>query len=217
MDGIQFFDPDQDFVVAWRKLPHWAQAGAVSFITWRTHDSLPTSVQDRITAERRTLLQDHGLDPGTDSKEALASLDAISRGRIRWSLFRIWDDHLDKGHGACVLRDPCFQKLVSDSLLHFDGDRYVMLDFVIMPNHVHLLVAFRDDDLLWTQCTSWKRYTARQINRSLGQRGEFWQVDQFDHLVRSPEQFEHYRRYIAENPRRAGVPEGSSYYYSKEQ
>ena len=55
-----------------------------------------------------------------------------------------------------------------------------------------------------------------QINKRLGQRGEFWQVDQFDHLIRSPEQFEHYRRYIAENPRRANLQAGTFPHFQKQ-
>jgi hypothetical protein len=34
MDGVQFFDPKQDFAIAWKSLPHWSQAGTVCFITW---------------------------------------------------------------------------------------------------------------------------------------------------------------------------------------
>jgi hypothetical protein len=34
----------------------------------------------------------------------------------------------------------------------------------------------------------------------LGRKRGFWQEDGFDHLVRSAEQFDHLRRYIAENP-----------------
>ncbi len=122
------------------------------------------------------------------------------------------------------------------SLRYFDGDRYVLTDAVVMPNHVHLLVALRDEDMLLQQCTSWKHFTAVKINTWLQERevpktsrgatgpresqgrresGEFWQVEQFDHLVRSPEQFEHYRRYVRDNSRLAGLPEGVARYYSK--
>jgi putative transposase len=44
---------------------------------------------------------------------------------------------------------------------------------------------------------------ACEINRVLKQKRDFWQVEAFDHLVRSPEWFEHYRQYIAQNPARA--------------
>jgi hypothetical protein len=43
----------------------------------------------------------------------------------------------------------------------------------------------------------------------------FWQLEHFDHLVRSAEQFEHYRRYIAENPQKAKLTEGMYRHFSK--
>ena len=142
-------------------------------------------------------------------------MPGTARGAVQWGLFRIWDRDLDGGLGDCVLRSPALSKIVGDSLMQFHGDRYFMTDYVVMPNHVHLLVAFRDEGALRSQCTAWKRYTGRQINKELRQSGEFWQVEQFDHLVRSPEQFAHYRRYIADNPRRTRIPEGHYRWYSK--
>ena len=58
------------------------------------------------------------------------------------------------------------------------------------------------------QCNSWKRFSARKINQALSRRGRFGQEVSFDHLVRSPEQFEWMQRYIAENPVRAQLPQG---------
>jgi len=69
--------------------------------------------------------------------------------------------------------------------MHFDGDRYEIMDFVIMPNHVHWLVAFPAEDLMLRQCESWKRFTTTKINQVIGRQGRFWQQDGFDHLVRS--------------------------------
>ena len=216
MDGLQFFDPKQELTIAWRSLPHWAQAGTVCFITWRTADSLPAAVVARIARERRELLRGIGFDPDGNWRKELANLPLAERGRIQWSLFHAWDRQLDRGAGACVLAQPELSRMVTDSLLHFDGDRYVLTDAVVMPNHVHILVAFREEDMLLTQCSSWKRYTARQIQGALGQQGAFWQVEQFDHLVRSPEQFAHYRRYIAANPRKANLAAGCYRHYSTE-
>jgi putative transposase len=84
-----------------------------------------------------------------------------------------------------------------------------------MPNHVHLLAAFPDEEAMLAQCESWKHYTATQINRRLGENGRFWQQDGFDHLVRSEEQWEYLRRYIAANPARARLSEGEYLHFSK--
>jgi type I restriction enzyme R subunit len=84
-----------------------------------------------------------------------------------------------------------------------------------MPNHVHLLVAFRDEEAMLMQCESWKRFTAVKINRFLMRKGRFWEQDGFDHLVRTDEHFQHYRRYIARNPMLARLAAGEFIHFSK--
>ena len=90
-----------------------------------------------------------------------------------------------------------------------------VLAWTLLDNHIHLLAAFPDADAMLEQCESWKHYMARQINRSLGRRGRFWQQDGFDHLVRSADQFDYLRKYIAENPRKANLKPGEYIHYSK--
>ena len=215
MEDVQFFDRKQPYAVAWKTLPHWAQAGTVCFITWRTGDSLPAAAERRITRQRADALGRLGLPATGDWHAELVKLPPNERGRAHWSLFSVLDCELDHHFGECVLARPECSRIVEQSLLHFDGERYALTDFVVMPNHVHVLVAFRDEDALVVQCESWKRYTARQIQKTLGRSGEFWQVEQFDHLVRGAEQFEYFRRYIAENPEKAGLLPGQFRWYSK--
>jgi putative transposase len=89
-----------------------------------------------------------------------------------------------------------------------------MGDFVVMPNHVHLLAAFPTADALNEQYDSWLHFTAFRINQAIGEKGKLWQKEPFDHLVRSPEQYEYLRRYIAENPLKAGL-KPSEYHYRR--
>jgi len=113
------------------------------------------------------------------------------------------------------LSKPELAEVVANSLMKFDGDRYLLTDFVIMPNHVHLLAAFPDEESMLSQCEAWKHFTATQINRALGTKGRFWQQDGFDHLVRSEEQFLTLRRYIEENPVHAKLSSGEFIHYAK--
>lgn len=213
---IQIFDPKQDYAVVERRLPHWSQAGTICFITWRTWDSIPEPVLDAWIAERNIWLMQHGIDPAApDWKVQLQSLKANLVQAIQLHISDRWNEHLDACHGDCVLRRPDLADEVAKSLRHFDGDRYDLTDFVVMPNHVHVLAAFPDEESMLTQCESWKHYTATKINRVLGRKGRFWQQDGFDHLVRSLEQFEHLRRYIADNPRRARLKKGEFIHESK--
>jgi len=201
---IRVFDPCEDALVVERRLPHWAQPGTICFITFRTGDSMPESVVDRWLEERWQWLRQHGIDPMQSHWEhALAQLDKRLQSEFHQTFSQRWHDELDECHGECVLRRVELAHIVADSLKHFDGDRYELTDFVVMPNHVHLLAAFRDADQMLEQCRSWKHFTAARINRRLKRKGRFWQQDGFDHLVRSAEQFEHLRRYIAENPMKA--------------
>ena len=87
-----------------------------------------------------------------------------------------------------------------------------MGDFVVMPNHVHLLAAFPDPNAMEKQFDSWLHYTAVQINRLTNRSGHFWQQEPFDHLVRSVEQYEYLRCYIADNPKKANLREGQYIY-----
>jgi len=176
---------------------------------------MPKDVVRRWIAERDALLRQHGVVPGPHWKARLAQLPRTVQQRLQWTLTERWDNDLDACHGACVLRQPELAEIVYRSFLHFNGERYVITDFVIMPNHVHLLAAFPTEQAMLDQCTSWQRYTAMQINRRRQQRGAFWQEEGFDHLVRSPQHFEYYRRYIAENPAKAHLRPGEYRRYSR--
>jgi type I restriction enzyme R subunit len=115
-----------------------------------------------------------------------------------------------------VLARKEIAQVVHDSLLHFDGERYELLDFVIMPNHAHLLATFPDKASMVAQCDSWKHYTAREINRHLGKSGRFWQQDAFDHLVRHAGQLRRLRDYIAQNPMQAHLAPRQAMVWSRE-
>jgi type I restriction enzyme R subunit len=213
---IQVFQPAEDYTVVRRRLPHWSQAGTLCFITWRTWDSIPGHVLKTWLTRRDDWLVRHGIDPTHDDWRANPqSLDSKLRQEFRLQLSDRWNEHLDECHGTCVLRRPELAREVVDSLLHFDGDRYELTDFVVMPNHVHLLAAFPDEAAMLKQCESWKHFTATKINRALGRKGRFWQQEDFDHLVRSADQFDYLRRYIAANPDRARLKPGEFAHLSK--
>ena len=217
MAELHFFDRNEDYTVLERRLPHWVQPGVICFISFRTNDSMPKDVLQSWRGERDDWLRRQRINPvARNWREQLAELDQDLQAEFYRSLSQKWHDELDAGHGACVLRDPQLAKIVGDSLQYADGDQYDLTDFIVMPNHVHLLAAFRDEAGVLAQCESWKRWKATQINRAIGDRGRFWQQDGFDHLIRSEEQFRHYRRYIAENPRKAGLKVGEFLHWSRD-
>lgn len=211
---FQPFDPDAELEITSRNLPHWNQAGATCFITFRTADSLPNKAVGTWRRTRAEWLRRHGVDPESISwKEAFARLPVDVRKDFHREFNEHFQQMLDVGYGECLLKQPRLAKIVGDSLRHFDGERYHLSDFVVMPNHVHVLAQFEPGTAARDQCASWKRYSAAQINRLIGRRGAFWQDENFDHLVRSSEHFEQLRRYIAENPRKARLQSGEYLLY----
>jgi REP element-mobilizing transposase RayT len=214
--AFAFFDPEQEVVVTHRRLPHWYQPGVTYFITFRTIDSLPANVMRQWNEERGDWLRRHNIDPFTSNwREALQQLPATTRNEFHNRFTDAFHRYLDAGYGACLLKRHELAQIVATSLLHFDGQRYQLGDFVVMPNHVHLLVCLIAPTGLKEQCRSWKKYTSTRINQVTGRRDHFWQGEGFDHLVRSPEQYAHFQRYIAENPRKAMLCEGEYLLYQR--
>jgi len=213
---FELFDPNADVRITAGNLPHWYQPGVTYFITFRTDDSMPVEVAERWYRGRDDWLRRHGIDPFTPKwSSQLRLLPQVQQQQFHETFSREFLEHLDKGHGECVLRRPELAKIVSDSLRHFDGQRYHMGDFVVMPNHVHLLVCLHGDTDVENQCYSWKKYTATKINQTLIRKGRFWQEESFDHLVRSAEQFDRFRRYIAHNGKEAGLRDGEYLHYGR--
>ena len=201
-EKLRTFDPAAEWLVVERRVSHWTQAGTLCFVTIRMWDSIPRDVLQRMLRERADWLARHGIsssDPRWRSQ--VDQLDQRLQREFRRLIWQRWDSSLDECYGSCVLKEPRLAKIVADSLRHFHGDRYELTDYVIMPNHFHLIAAFRDESGMLSQCESWKHFTATKINRLLGLDGRFWQQDGFDHLIRTPEHFEYFRQYIADNPK----------------
>lgn len=217
MPELHFFDRNEDYTVLERRLPHWVQPGVLCFVTFRTNDSMPKDVLTRWRKERDNWLRRQQINPiSRDWRQQLGELERDLQEEFYKTFSGKWHAELDAGHGESVLHDPKLAKIVGDSLQDADGEKYDLTDFVVMPNHVHLLAAFRDERGMLDQCESWKHWTARLINRELKRTGRFWQQDGFDHLVRSEEQFRHFRKYIANNPVKARLKPGESLHFSKQ-
>jgi len=162
----------------------------VQSITFRLHDSVPASVIASWQAE-------------LDWREEMDSTDPANvelRKRI--------ERFLDQGHGACFLRDPRVAALVEGSLLQFDGRRYRLLAWCVMPNHVHALIEVLAGHPVGSVVHSWKSYTAKEANKFLGRVGAFWMKDYHDRYIRDEAHYQRVISYIAENPRKAGLVAG---------
>ena len=160
-----------------RRLPHWDLVEHALFVTFRLHGSLPTS---RVFPPER-----------------------LTNGKAFVAIDRILDKTVS---GPRYLGMPEIAAIVVECLR--DGEqrfhRYDMHAFVVMPDHVHLLLNPH------VVATKWlgplKGFTAYRANQLLGRSGKpFWQDESYDHLVRSDTEFERIRAYIEANPVNAGL------------
>ena len=159
-------------------LPHCDVPGMQQMITFRLADAMP--------ATRRAEWQ--ALFKIEDEREQRRKIEA----------------YLDLGYGSCVLRQARAAAAVEEVLLRFDGERYKMMAWVIMPNHVHVLVE------VWTVALgkllqAWKGAAAHAVNRVLSRTGELWQTDYWDRYMRDETHFRKACRYIESNPVKAGL------------
>src|SRR5436189_6475531 len=121
----EFFDPQGDVTIYYRRLPHWDQPGVMSFLTWRTVDSIPTEVLARWRVERAIWLRQHKIDPQSPNwREQLRALSVEARRDYHTHFTSPWMESLDQCHGACVLRQPELSAIVAESLLFHDGADY---------------------------------------------------------------------------------------------
>jgi len=140
-------------------------------------DSLPRSVYEQIAAD------------SAEDFERRRRLDAM----------------LDEGRGDCLLRNPHFARTVACALEYFDGERYSLLAWVIMPNHVHVLIEQIEGFPLGDVVSSWKSFAAKAVNKLRGWRGTVWAPDYFDRFIRNERHFANAVSYIENNPVLAGL------------
>ncbi len=166
-----------------RRLPHLHAIGQPLFVTFRLYDSLPPNRPFPVA--------------NVTAGEAFVAMDRL----------------LDQARcGPAFLRQPAAAQLVMASLERgAELGHYDMHCWVIMPNHVHLLITPRVD--VSKLLCSLKSATARQANTLLGRSGQpFWQEESYDHLVRDGDEFRRIRRHIENNPVRAGLVTGPEDY-----
>jgi REP element-mobilizing transposase RayT len=130
---------------------------------------------------------------------------ALERIRLSDRPESLREEALDQGAGACFLGRTDVAKVVEQSFLAFDGDRYRLHAWTIMPNHVHVLVCVSAHASLRDIVGSWKKFTSRQGNRSLGRSGAFWQGDYWDRFIRNEDHFNAAVNHIDNNPVKAGL------------
>ena len=164
-----------------RNLPHYYPPDAILFVTWRLYGSLPR--------EAAMALEEPGANPGRAFVACDRLLDA-------------------NGAGPQWLGQPKIAQVVQEALRLGDTEYglYELLAWVIMPNHVHVVMK---PSRPLPVVTRWiKGSTARSANLLLGRTGRpFWQYESYDHCVRNGESLRRIIGYVERNPVAAGLVE----------
>ena len=77
--------------------------------------------------------------------------------------------------------------------------------FIIMPNHVHIVIRLREAQKLGKVLHSWRSFAAKEINRRIGAKGKLWQDDYSDRIVRNEKHLRKCIEYIIDNPKKAKI------------
>ena len=188
-DSDLYFDKSDFDHFEWgTHLPHWHQDDKYVFVTFRLHDSLPQEKLQWFREEKESWLKQH--PQPWEEKTTKEYINKFGKAVDKW---------LDNNYGNCLLKKQSNRKIVEDALLFFDGKRYDLVAFVVMPNHVHILLKLREGHKLTEIMHSIKSYTAKKINENENNTGPVWQSESYDRLIRDQKHFENVVRYIIAN------------------
>ena len=169
-------------------LPHRDARNLQQTVSFRLADSLPREKLDRL-------------------EEELKILPESLRGAERRKRIEEW---LDSGLGCCALRHPELATQMRDALRHFDGQRYRLLAWCIMPNHVHVLMETLSPIARIVQ--GWKSVTARwalarneELQLGIPDFKHLWMREYWDRYIRDDAHLEKAMLYIHQNPVKAGL------------
>ncbi|GHC43436.1 transposase [Roseibacillus persicicus] len=183
MNIFMFFQHGEKVFRHGRDLPHWQQVGTIQFITFRLADAMPQKKLTNWKEERDSWLA-WNPKPWSDRQQN-------EHRRLFHEKLEEW---LDEGAGSCLLAEKSNRVILADVLMKAHGDKASFESFVIMPNHVHLLVQpFVELEKL---IKIWKGVSARKIGK-----GSIWQGNYRDTMIRDAEHFRNTVRYIRKNPK----------------
>ena len=170
--------------------------GGKYHVRLRLADSLPQKTLKILEIEKEDLIQ---------LQESSKELSSYDRKRMQFLRSEKVEKFLDAGYGACYLQQDTIANLIAEALRRFDGIKYHLHAWCIMPNHVHMIIEPLSGHPLPRTMRAFKSYTARMANRILKRRGSFWQREYFDHLIRNDERMKNTIDYIWKNSEVAGL------------
>lgn len=200
-----------------RNLPHWHPEGQIFFITFRLAHSLPVQV-----------IQDLKVQRESERQIICSKFKGAQQQDELYKIEKKYFGHFDEWLDRCVeeslrwLANERVARIVADEIHKLNAERYSLVSYCIMSNHVHLLAATNENISnpahegptafypLADTMKLLKGRTARYCNQELGHSGSFWHHESYDHVVRDQKEFERIISYIINNPVKAGLVENWS-------
>ncbi|MEO8377039.1 MAG: class I tRNA ligase family protein, partial [Candidatus Sumerlaeota bacterium] len=179
-------------------LPHWMGEAGTYHVVFRLADSLDQKTLDYIEREKADIL--------ATADQLDRDLSTDERKRLQYLTSEKVDEFLDAGYGECILRNDKVAQIVAEALKHFEGERYDLIAWCVMPNHVHVVVHPLEKNKISDIVHSWKSYSSKRIIVELGDnRNKIWQDEYFDHLIRNENFLDQKVDYVLCNPEAAGL------------
>ncbi|MFP4068843.1 MAG: REP-associated tyrosine transposase [Opitutales bacterium] len=175
----------------WRhRLPHWEVKGKAHFITIRCHGSLPEPVCRKVA----------------EIEKSLAATEPRSEeyARLQRQYFLTVEKYIDRGMGFAPFHDDSACRILMDSFGPLQASGWVLIESVVMPNHVHFICLPETSALPMKEAIKqFKGRSARLVNQRLGRSGRFWQEDWFDRWMRNERELARCIDYLRRNPVKA--------------
>ncbi|EDM25635.1 hypothetical protein LNTAR_25115 [Lentisphaera araneosa HTCC2155] len=192
-------------------ISHYDACDKYQMITYRLADSLPNEVLKQPGAPLKRLGAPHSnADESTQKRKLTESL-------------------LDQSYGSCILQDPKVAQQQIEAWTYFDRERYELIAYVVMPNHVHLMIKTYNEWPISKLVPSWKKHVTYYVQKDKELWGEYsksylifkanstlehkdpstkvylWQQEYWDRFIRDENHFQNSIRYIMKNPIKAGL------------
>ena len=200
-DSNGYLNTKEEIYMHGAKIPHWNQDDKYNFITFRLGDSIPREELKFHNSAREYWLKTHPRP--WDKKAEIEYHKRFSKRIEEWS---------DKGLGSCILRFQEVSSIVESTMKYRDGTIYELTDYVIMPNHIHVLVKMTDDVKVESILQEWKSVSSHRIRKLLGANWCGWMKNYHDRMIRNEEHLNNVISYIYSNYIHGGVKIGGKIY-----
>ncbi|MBC8416248.1 MAG: transposase [Candidatus Cloacimonetes bacterium] len=188
-----------------RFLPHIQPENAIIFITYRLAFSLPQAFYLKESIRKIKSRMQKEIHKNFKKRKEITA-------KYEYKLFLVEDLFYPKiSNSPQWLMEKSIVEIVEESLLWGHQKRYELFSYCIMPNHIHILIRpmkienenkfYELKDIMYSH----KRFTAREANKILNRKGDFWYREFYDHYIRNEKEFRNVLRYIYHNPVKAGL------------